>query len=419
MRKKYIYFLILILFSTVGFAERNSNLDLTAIFKNYEQQQNDNLYLNHLWYSQFEFNGHLVLAPLMSFDNVNVQTDALIDIFFRIQSDTNQEIISIDFREVYIDLLFYNIISVKGGFIRYDYGALNSWYNPLNIVELLNLQDKYPLIFLGQDKQGNPGLPSFQCKISIPEFIDNLHFSLNQSLILSELTNMEENFLISKFDASYKNINLTLLMSYNFNSWTTNTNRYEPVLGGSLSFRLPLNIMFFGEFIYKTQSFRSIVSNSTYLSERHKDFYDYTVQLSYMFNLYKLKSNISTSLEFFHYGEGMTYSQYNDGYDFLINLGNYFLSPEYATYFSLERIYQNYLSFDFIYNFVGPRLQIEYRINAELDSGYIAHQCSLKKSYDNASIGIYTIYNQVSDDKYAVLFGNRNFMSYIQLTFSM
>ena len=177
--KKFLIAAVLA-FSATGLciAERNVNLEVDSVYSAQEQLQNSYLNTRYGWTNMLELDAHLIIAPAMSFGSDNLQPDALLDVFITRETGTNAFITAL--REAYVDMLFYGSLSLKGGFVRLDYGALNSWYNPLNIVELLNLETLYQQILIGNNRQGYEGLPTVQVNYSVPEFISELKLSFEQ-----------------------------------------------------------------------------------------------------------------------------------------------------------------------------------------------------------------------------------------------
>ena len=304
-------------------------------------------------------------------------------------------------------MLFYSSLSVKAGFIRLDYGALNSWYNPLNIVELLNLENLYSQIMIGNARQGYEGLPTAQAVYSLPEFIPEFKLSLEQDMISASLSNLQENYFISKIEGIYGNLDVTALAGYTGNSG------FMPVFGGSLSLRLPYNIMFFGEAVYKTQSFRWIVTNGILVTNRSGNFLDATAKLSYAFQEPLFNNTVGLSAEYFHYGEGLTPGQYGDGYSFINNSGS---AGSYAPgFFRMDRDFEDYMYFTLSYNLVVPKVAFTYLLDDELESGYLQHTFSIAKSYDTVTLSANFVYNQVSDSSYGMVFYDQDFAVYLEI----
>ena len=158
-------------------------------------------------------------------------------------------------------------------------------------------------------------------------------------MIDTSQTNFQDNYFISKFEGVYGNLDVAALMGYSGNSFSGNTNDFMPVYGGSLSFRFPYDIMFFGELIYKTQSYRPIVTNGVLVTTRTGNFFDATAKLSYSIQEPWLNNSISTSVEYFHYGEGLTPGQLNDGYNYMAGSFNInYISGNFSGWTETSRI---------------------------------------------------------------------------------
>lgn len=387
------------------FADRNVTLEVDSVFTAQEQLQNSYINSEYGWTNQLEFDAHLIVSPAMNLGSSDLQPDALLDVFITRQTSTNSFIIAL--REAFVDMLFYSSLSVKAGFIRLDYGALNSWYNPLNIVELLNLENLYSQIMIGNARQGYEGLPTAQAVYSLPEFIPEFKLSLEQDMISASLSNLQENYFISKIEGIYGNLDVTALAGYTGNSG------FMPVFGGSLSLRLPYNIMFFGEAVYKTQSFRWIVTNGILVTNRSGNFLDATAKLSYAFQEPLFNNTVGLSAEYFHYGEGLTPGQYGDGYSFINNSGS---AGSYAPgFFRMDRDFEDYMYFTLSYNLVVPKVAFTYLLDDELESGYLQHTFSIAKSYDTVTLSANFVYNQVSDSSYSMVFYDQDFAVYLEI----
>jgi hypothetical protein len=401
---------------SAAYADRNVNLELDSVYSAQEQQPDNDLNTKYGWTNQAEFDAHLIVAPSMNLGSENFQPDALFDIFITRETGTNSFVTAL--REAYVDLLFYNSLSIKGGFVRLDYGALNSWYNPLNIVQLLNLQSVYQQIMIGNARQGYEGLPDIQASYSFPEFITDFKLSIEEDMICTGLTNFNDNSFISKIEGIYGNIDLALLMGYSPESWDTgNTNRFQPVFGSSLSIRFPYDIMFFGEAIYRSQSFRPIVSNNNVLTSITGNYFDTSVKLSYTFKEPLFNNAINTSLEYFHYGEGMTASQYDDSYDYFTNTG--MMNALAMGFYRMDGDFQDYLYFTASYTLIVPRISISYLLDAELESGYLQHTLTIAKNYDTVTITASFVYNQSPDQKYSLTFFDQDFAFYLEALISI
>jgi hypothetical protein len=398
------------------FTERNVNLEAAAVFSAQEQLRNSDLNTPYGWTNQIEFDAHLIAAPAMSFGSDNLQPDVLLDVFITRDTGTNAFVTAL--REAYIDLLFYNTLSIKGGFIRLDYGALNSWYNPLNIVELLNLENVYRQIMIGNAKQGFEGLPAIQFGFSAPEFMPDFKLSFEQSMICTSRINLQDNYFLSKLEGIYGSIDLALLMGYCGNSWNeSDTGRFKPALGGNLSFRLPYDLMFFGETVYRYQSFRPAVSGSNIAAVRSGNFFDATARLSWSVKEPWFNNTLGTSLEYFHYGEGLTIDQYNDSYNYLTGTG---LTAVYGpVFFRMDRNFQDYIYYTLTYNLTVPKLSFGYTLDAELGSGYLQHTLTVTKSYDTVMLMASIVFNQVSAKKYSLSYFDRDFAVYIEALISI
>ncbi len=426
MNKLAVSFILSLAAGTV-FADRNINLEVDTVYTAQEQlpvnylMQSGNS--NTSWTNQAEVDAHLIVAPAMNIGSGDLAPDALIDVFITRETGTNAFVTAL--REAYVDLLFYNSLSLKAGFIRLDYGAINSWYNPLNIVELLNLQSVYRQIMIGNARQGYEGLPDIQAGYSFPELISDLKLSLEQDMICTSLSNFQDNFLISKVEAIYANFDLAFLMGYTPESWdATNSGRFLPVFGSSLSYRLPLEIMFFGEAVYKNQSFNPALSSYGYAGKAayvttqpatNGDFFDYTLKLSYTFKEPVFNNSVGTSLEYFHYAEGMTPAQYGNSYDFSTNGGYMF---NYGFY-RMDRTFQDYLYYTLNYTFIVPKISLIYALDAELESGYLQHTLTFMKSYDTVTIKASFVYNETSGKKYNLAFFNQDFALFLEALISI
>ncbi len=404
---------VIIVFLTVSaagliFGDRNVTLEVDSVFSAQEQLKDSDLGTKYGWTNQVELDAHLIVSPAMSFGSDNFQPDVLLDVFITRATGTNAFVTAL--REAYVDLLFYNELSINAGFIRLDYGSANSWYNPLNVVELLNLESVYQQIMIGNARQGYEGIPTVQVRYSAPELIADLKLSLEQDMISTSLTNLQNNFFLSKFEGIYGNIDLAAMMGYNGDSWNLNdTNRFMPVYGGSLSIRLPYDFMFFGELVYRSQSYKQVVTNG---GGRTGDFFDTTAKLSYSFKEPWLNNAIAASLEYFHYGEGMTSGQYGDSYNSLTNSG---LMNAYAPgFYRLDRDFQDYIYFTLTYSLIVPKISLSYMLDAELESGYLQHTLSIAKNYDTVTLTASFIYNQVSDVKYSPVFYDQDFAVYLE-----
>jgi hypothetical protein len=400
-----------------AFAERNVSLDVFSTVTGSEQLSNETLGQGHAWNYTAEFDAHIVAAPAMTFED-NFQPDALLDVYFSKLSSTN--LINISLKEAFVDFLFYDALSLKSGFIRLDYGYNNSSFHPLNVIQMLpELAGIYKKIMIGNSDQGYIGIPSEQLKFTVPEFIPDLKLSLEQSMIWNNITNLAMNYYLSKLGVIYKDLDISMLMGYNGNSWdVNNANRYTPVLGGSLSYRFPYDIMFYGETVYRYESYRPYISNTTFISKRSGSFYDVTAVLSYTLSKDPFFNNpLSTSLEYFYNGQGMTADQYSEAYSFLTNnpsnlaFGPLLLIP--------ERNFYNYLLFNIGYTITDYKLGFNYSLEAEVESRYLKQTVSIGKSYNNVTLSAAVVFNQSGEEKYHLIYGDMDAFVYLQMMMSL
>lgn len=173
--------------------------------------------------------------------------------------------------------------------------------------------------------------------------------------------------------------------------------------------------MFFGELIYKTQSYRPIVTNGVLVTTRTGNFFDATAKLSYSIQEPWLNNSISTSVEYFHYGEGLTPGQLNDGYNYMA--GSFNINT-FGEFFRMDRDLQDYIYFTLSYNFIVPKVSLSYLLDAELGSGYLQHTLTLAKSYNDVTLSASLVYNQVSDGIYTPVFFDQDFAVFLEVMMS-
>jgi hypothetical protein len=248
----------------------------------------------------------------------------------------------------------------------------------------------------------------------VPDF----KLSLEEDMVCTGLTNMNDNRFISKLEGIYGNVDLALLSGYAPDSLNTvNPDRFQPVEGLSLSVRFPYDIMFFGEAVYRNQSYRPIITNDSLQTSSTGNYLDTSLKLSYTFKEPVFNNAVSFSAEYFHYGEGMTSSQYDDSYTYFTNTG---MMYAYGTgFYRMDGDFQDYLYFTAGYTLVVPRISLTYLLDYEIESGYLQHTFTFAKNYDTVTISASFVYNYVPDRKYSLVFFDQDFAMYIEALISI
>lgn len=409
---RYIITLFILALPLFLFAERQTSISIYNVFMGSHNLTNSIL-------SQAEsdrFLGEVAVqitgTPSLSYQD-NFQSDGKLNLFFTKFYDTNYLDISI--REAYIDFLFFNSFSIKSGFQSIDYGY-NSYFHPLNIIEFVpEFRNIYNKITLGNAPQGYKGVPSIKFSYTVPEFMESLKLTLEQSMCWFNNTNLMNNYYISMLNTIYGNYSLGILSGYYGNSFTTNKDRTLPVYGINVSAGLPWNIYLFAECLYKQESYRYLVVDEAITNKRENTgFYNGTVRLELTHDSPIFTQNTFTfQFEYFYYGEGYTKKSYDSAYQFISNssLNLYTYGPQLLMY---ERNFINNIYTSFTYN-IKDWISLSYVLKMEVEPQTYYHEFDLMKVFDqaNASIRFSLVYISFSEEKYRIVTGAQNWQGYL------
>jgi len=394
------------------YAEKQTSISLYNVFT--DSHKLDNSVLSQAENDQYfgEVAVQAIATPSLSYQE-NFQADGKLNLFFSKFYDTSSPDISI--REAYIDFLFNNCFSIKSGFQSIDYGY-NSYFHPLNIIEFVpEFRNIYNNITLGNDSQGYKGVPSVKFSYAVPEFIDSLKLTLEQTMCWFNNTNLMNNYYISRLNTIYGNYSFGVLTGYYGNSFTTNKDRTLPVYGANLSVGLPWNIYLFTECLYKQESYRYLVENDTITNKRENTgFCNVNARLEVTNDSPVFTQNtFSFQFEYFYYGEGYTKKSYDSAYKFIssssLNLSTY--GPQLLIY---ERNFMNNIYTSFTYN-IKDRISLGYVLKMEVEPQTYYHEFDLMKVFDqaNASIKFGLVYISYSQEKYRIVTGAQNWQGYL------
>ncbi len=398
------------------FADKSTDVTLYSTVYTSHMMSNTVLMQTNQWTNNGQVAAHIIATPALNFED-NFQPDARLDTYISTGFDTNA--INISIRSAYIDLLFYDMISLKTGFMRIDYGY-NSYFHPMNLIEFVpEIRDLYNKIYIGNQDMGYKGIPSARLNIALPEFIDKLKINLDQSMVWIGFNSISDNYFLSSISCAYLNYSLNYVLGYSGNSWSSDTNKRLPVNGLSMSAVLPFDIIFFMEGLYKNESYRPYVSSDGNYTDKRSgsDFYNVSFRFQTIKTEPVFNNNISFSIEYFSYGEGLSHGMYDDTYNFLKNPSNAY---HYGQNLIIsERNFKNYITTDITYTIKNSFLSFDYFFLNEMDSGVMKHQFTIDKTYDKVDIGGSIIYMQASDERYELYYGAMDLSLYFYMSMNI
>ncbi len=401
----------LLTIKTFLFADRQVDLALYSTVYSMHMLTNSVLMQSDHWTNNGEVAAQIVATPSLSYED-NFQPDARIDAYISRSLDTND--INISIREAFVDLLFYDTLSLKTGFLKMDYGY-NSYFHPLNIIEFVpDIRYLYNKINIGNQDLGYKGVPAFKVRAALPEFIDKLKISIEESMVWINFNDLSQNYYLSSITGAYLNYTMGLILGYSGNSFSSDTNRKLPVTGYSFSASLPYDFLFFIEGLYKKESYRPYSQDNIYTEKRgNTDFFDVSFRLQTQKEEPLFHNMFSMSLEYFYYGEGLTKDMYGNVYDFLKNPVN--LAKYGQNLIVTERNFQNYIEAEFGYTLNGKNLTFGYDIWYEPISQLFKQQFSIQKTFNKVSLIGYLIYTQSGDEKYQLTYGGNDWSAFLNM----
>jgi len=326
-------FLFIFCTAELMFSETNIRMELeNFLYAHYTQEEPEETG-NRWGYGGISALG-IHITPEFVFKE-NFQMDALINSYLTKKYDGQH--LSMNIREVFIDLLFYNHFSLKSGFLKMDYGFQNNHFHPLSAVDLLKeFRDLYGAIAPAEQNKGFKGVPGARVQISLPEYISGLNISIGQTVTFFDFNtqtgysfeHFERNFFLSQLSVSWINIDAAIISGWSGTSLSNRPSSYEvdeiaryekrPVYGGALGIILPFQFAFFWESTIKTESWRSYVENNEVKNYRNDS--DYYINSDMRLEWSKLIKTHSLNLagEYFYYGEGGTSKKYDQVYSYII-----------------------------------------------------------------------------------------------------
>jgi hypothetical protein len=357
----------------------------------------------------------------------NLQIDYLVDVNTIKRFEKSS--VDLDFNEVYVDFLFYERIGMKMGVSAIDYGN-NSYFHPLQVVEFIpELKTRYGRQFFGSDDLGYRGVPSFQTRLKLPSFDDDVSITLRQSEIflgvdlntstgeinINSSQSVREPKIIDKkiysiTDLSfvYKNFDLNILSGY--------IDQKKPLWGMSVSYLFPLQIMGYAEILYRKESSRPKVKNGAFIDYEQGNYYNASVGVSVSFNDPFVQNPMVLQFELFYYGEGFDGERFHEVRNFLQYKENY---RYYNELIQKERNFLRNGMIGIAYTIRKYRLAFQDKVIASVyatkEQGsryrYLAsNEFYISKVYDSATISIGYLYNStISSDNFVYQGNDKSF----------
>lgn len=417
VHRKFITGIIIFLSTLSLSAEMQTGLTLINNVFAVHALSDEMFELSDSWMYGGDFNTHILVNPGMNFEE-KFQADALLDVYFSKSYNTNE--MNINVKQAYIDLFFFDRVGLKAGLIQTDYGFNNNYFHPMDVAEFVpEFRTLYPDIFVGVNNIGMPGVPSLRLYISLPEFIPGLLIGLDQGIVWFDYENFEKNYFLSSLSVIYSVFQAGLVLGYNGDSFSGESDVRKPVLGMNMSIGLPFRTMFLWEGVLRQESYRAYVEDNAVITYRENPFFNQSVRLETNQEEPFFDNTITAYAEYFYYGEGLSGDQYDSVYDYLASQGvNVLNIPDFYNLIINERNFKNYLTLGAGY-IIQQQWSFLYKAIAELDSGLWQHWLNIGKVFSNVTIGGTFIYIPDNESKYQLIYGARNIFFYFQLSMEL
>ncbi|MGC8769770.1 MAG: hypothetical protein ACP5Q5_00795 [Brevinematia bacterium] len=403
MKKIYFLFAIFILLSSTKIWSIQFEPTFYNILYGIHNFSNEIISNNTDWNYGGEADLRLILCSDFQFEE-NFSSDVRVDVYISKPYDTNVFITSI--KECYGDLLFFERLSVKSGFLALDYGY-NGTFHPLGIYDFdPAFKKKYEEIIIGSESHGYRGFPAFRVRYS--NFFNDLNFSIENTIAFLNFTNFISNYFLSGFNIVYGSINCGGVIGY-YPDFDNKEN--HPVYGGYFSFQLPFQILLLGELLYKKDSYRATITNNAVREKRSDENYlNASLELKKSLEEPFLHNKVDLRGEYFYYNEGVTQEEYDEIYDFLKNPLNLMIYGK--NLIDYRRTFKHNFALDITYSISSLDAAFGYGIIFPENFYFVSHKFNLSKAYKNSVISLNLIYNH-SEDKYSIFYQNQKFILYL------
>ncbi len=304
--------------------------------------------------------------------------------------------------ELFVDFLYRDRLSLKLGYIRSELGY-NSDYDPLDILDFdPAFREKFPTIRVGRQSVGNEGLPGAVLGFGLPTLAGGLESHADFGAVFLSPKDYMNWYYYVRLAAH--------LHDAEFGAVAGGTGRdfgaagRFPVFGANLAYVFPFGLSLFYEAVYKKFSYRPTVEDGILALKRPgEDFFDqdFRAELGLADPLFG--NNLSLTLEYFSYGEGLDSTEYDSVVAFLSVPGNASLG---STLLIADRNFPDYLEATLGYSFPMTRLSAVYSLAWESVSGTTRHRLSVSKGWGGASASLFLGLSINDEEKYRLAFGD-------------
>ncbi len=343
----------------------------------------------------------------------NVQIDGLIDLYVGRRYDTNVFVATL--KEAYIDMLFWDALSLRSGYFVLDYGY-NGLFHPLALVHFdPEIQKVGARVLVGTEEHGYRGLPAARLRYSF-RLGEDVRMSLEQATLWTEPTNFLSNYYLSAVSVTYREVNAGTVSGYR---WGTHV---KPVWGWYASARLPGDVLVFGEVFWRRGWGRLRVSNDQIVEYLPSDgSWHGSLELHSRWQEPLWRNTVDLRGEYLYTGDGLSLSRYDELYRFVRDPANVMLYGMDVV-FGLVDPYRT-LMHTFVgevgYTIVPWQVSVKYTLLTVTEGVWLAHSVGLVKNYPSATLGFSLTYHAVTEEKYRLFSGGNEWQWGCQFQMSM
>ncbi|HUX40035.1 MAG TPA: hypothetical protein VMV83_02620 [Rectinemataceae bacterium] len=342
---------------------------------------------------------HLVVTPGMELGG-DLIPDLRIDAYVSKPFDGSP--IRLSPLELFVDFLYRGGLSLKLGYLKSELGY-NSVYDPLDILDFdPAFREKFPTIRVGRQSVGNEGLPGAVLGLGLPELAGILQSHADIGAVFLSSSDYRDWYYYFKWAAHLHDAEFGAVAGGTARDFG-DAGRF-PVFGANLAYVFPFGLSLFYEGVYKKFSYRPTIQDGALATKRPGEGFldqDFRAELGLTDPLFG--NNLSISLEYFSYGEGLDASEYESVIAFLSAPGNASLGNSLLV---ADRNFPDYLEATLGYSLSMARLSAAYSLAWESVSGTMRHQFSINKAWGGASVSLFLGLAINDEEKYRVAFGD-------------
>lgn len=344
----------------------------------------------------------LILVPEFDFSE-DFQSDSRLDVIISKSADKSLNAApQVSVKEAFVDLLFMNSFRLRGGYIKNELGY-NSGFHPLAVTEMSKeFSDVFTAIKIGNMSLGEEGLPAFGAGYNFTLLDSFFKGSFETLWYFLSLNSFEKNFLLGKLTLSFDNFAAGLVAGGRWDLIRAGAKTGLPNVGAYLSYVSPFGLVLSWEGLLKDGSFHPFVDSGSLSSARSGNSYvNQSLRAVYSITESVFKNTLAIAAEYFSYGEGLTYKEYQDLVDYYRQVPT---KPALKTLFIANRNFQNYASFALSYDILPASFSFQYQVVLEGTSWTNTHLLQLSKSIRNATLSAAFVLNSAASDEYLLPF---------------